>query len=473
MSVRYMNQQTETHFDANKRSVAAFLAAILALSIAACAAPHPEMAALSWPAPPQSDPSGAIAADPALPALSEHPELGDLLALALSRNPRIQSARESVFAAAQVGAIDGALPDPKVLMGWYATPVETRVGPQEFSLSIQQSVPFPSKLRVRSELGGKLAQREQVAFERTVRDVLVEVVHTVHELTYIAAAIDISGQIAPLLERYVAAAAKGDTGSPLSELFRAETQRAQLDNDRVILVELRAVEEERLRSLLDLSTDTPIGIPRAGHVPDIDARFDELLAIARMHNQEIKEAGLSMEAAALRTSLARKSRLPDLTFGYTHIFTGDLDSAIGNPIGNGDDAQILHLGLTVPLWAGKNSAEIRRARAFERMAAQDRRDVTLRLRPRLARAWFQVGNAKRQVDLYERVLIPRAKSAVRTAEDLRSSGKGSLAGNIETIAVLHNFRLAAARARADYGQAVAALEAVLGRPLTRTERGSK
>ena len=46
-------------------------------------------------------------------------------------------------------------------------------------------------------------------------------------------------------------------------------------------------------------------------------------------------------------------------------------------------------------------------------------------------------------------------------------------GNIETVAVLHNFRLAAARARADYGQAVAALEAVIGRPLTRTERGSK
>ncbi|MEE8104356.1 MAG: TolC family protein [Planctomycetota bacterium] len=464
-----MNHKNETQFDSKTLPPAALLLVL----IAGCASPQPEMAALSWPAPHRPDESDSVARESELPALSETPELGELLALALSRNPRIQSAQESVLASAQVGAIDGALPDPKILMGWYATPVETRVGPQEFSLSIQQSVPFPSKLRVRSELGGKLAQREHVAFERTVRDVLVEVVHTVHELIYIDAAIDISGQIAPLLERYVADAAGGDAGSALSELFRAETQRAQLDNDRVILVELRGVEAERLRSLLDLPTDTPIGTPRAGHVPNIDASFDGLLSIARTHNQEIKEAGLSVEAAALRTSLARKNRLPDLTFGYTHIFTGDLPSSIGNPAGNGDDAQIVHLGVTVPLWAGKNSAEIRRARALERMAAQDRRDVALRLRPRLARAWFQVGNAKRQVDLYEQILIPRARSAVRTAEDLLSAGKGSLAGNIETVAVLHNFRLAAARARSDYGQAVASLEAVIGRPLTRTERGSK
>jgi len=80
----------------------------------------------------------------------------------------------------------------------------------------------------------------------------------------------------------------------------------------------------------------------------------------------------------------------------------------------------------------------------------------------------QLGNAKRLQDLYERVLIPRAETAARTAEDLHAAGKGTLAGTLETIAVLHNFRLAAARACADHGQAVAALEAILGKPLERS-----
>ncbi|MHC4955113.1 MAG: TolC family protein [Planctomycetota bacterium] len=445
------------------------MAALLGLLVSACAAP--ESAALAaWPTMREADHSATAAAEPALPDFSAGSDLGELLALALARNPRIQAARDRVLASLEVGSIESGLPDPKILLGWYATPVETRVGPQEFSLGIQQSIPFPSKLNERSKLGGTLATRERVAFERVVRDVLVEVVHVVHELVYIDAAIDVSRAIAPLLERYTVAAAAGpDANSPLSELFRAETQRAQLDNDRVILIELRAVEEERLRSLLDLPVGSALGALRAGPVPQVEARFDELLAIARDHNQEIREAGLSVEAAALRTSLAGKSRIPDLSIGYTHIFTGTLDSSIGNPVGNGDDAQIVHFGMTLPLWIGKNSAEIRRARALERVAVQEQRAVTLRLRSRLARAWFEVGNAKRLVDLYEGILIPRAETAVRTAEDLHAAGKGSLTGTIETVAVIHNFRLAAARARADHGQAVASLEAILGKPLATRE----
>ena len=463
-----MIQKRETRSVA--RSV--LLTVTLAIGLAGCKATQPKSAAFSWPDP--SRPASAKRAattSPRLPTVSEQPEFSELLALALSRNPRIHAAREKVLATAQTSAIDGALPDPKLLLGWYSTPVETRVGPQEFSLSVQQSIPFPSKLSAKSALGDKLAQRDHIAYERAVRDVLVEVVQTAHELIYIDAAIEVSGKIAPLLERYVASAAQGDSSTPVSELFRAETQRAQLDNDRVILIELRTVEEERMRSLLDLPAETKIGTPRPSEIPVVRASFEQLLVIARAHNQEIKEAGLTVEAAALRTSLARKTRLPDFTVGYTHIFTGDLSSSIGNPAGNGTDAQIVHFGFTLPLWAKKNSAEVRRAQALERMALQGKRDVSLRLRSQLARAWFQVGNAKRQVDLYTKLLIPRAEKAIRTAEDLYAAGKGSLAGTIETVAVLHNFRLAAARARADYGQALAALESILGKPLERTNGG--
>jgi outer membrane protein TolC len=441
---------------------------LIAFLIAACASTQPDAATLVWSAPADAEAAEPPARGPELPDFSRDPSLGELLAVALARNPRIHSAREKALAASDVGRIDGALPDPRLLLGWYATPVETRVGPQEFSLGIQQSVPFPSKLGDRAELGDTLARRERVAFERVVRDVLVEVVHVAHELIYIDAATDVTRRIAPLLERYAAAAAADAAGTPLSEHFRAETQRAQLENDRVLLAELRAVEAERLRALLDLPAGAPIGSLRAGAVPDIDASFEELLAIARRHNQEIKEAGVSVEAAMLRTSLAKKTRLPDLTLGYTHIFTGERqDAAVPD---NGKDAQVVHLGISLPLWVGKDNAEIRRARALERQARTDRRDVTLRIRSRLARAWFQVGNTKRLVELYERVLVPRAETAVRTAEDLHRAGKGSLAGTIETVAALHNFRLAAARARADRGQAVATLEALLGTPFVKENR---
>ena len=406
--------------------------------------------------------------------LSAGPSLALLLRTALERSPRILAARERAAAAAEGPVAESWLPNPQLMMGWYRTPVETRVGPQVRSLSVSQAIPFPTKLRTKARIEDAEARRMAVVYERTTRDVLVDVVRTAFEIAYIDEAAAITGEIAPLLERYVAAAAGGETGSLLPELFRAETQRAQLDNDRVILAELREAEVQHLRTLLDLPPLAPVGTPRTGGIPSVAATFAELVAIAETHSQELREAGLALEAASSRTSLAEQAHVPDFMVGATRVYTDELDPSLGmNPDGNGDDPVILTVGVSIPLWAHRDAAAARRARALERAASLDRAGAVQSVRDRLARAWFGVGNAGRLERLYDEVLVPRARIAARTAEDLVASGKGTLAGSLETIAVLHNFRLAAARARADHGRAVAELEGVLGRPFVLDEPGGE
>lgn len=398
------------------------------------------------------------------------PPLDLLLEIALARNPRIGAARERALAAAEGPAAEAWLPNPQVMFGWYRTPVETRVGSQRRSLSISQAIPFPTKLAARARAENAEARRAAVAYERATRDVLTEVVRTAHEIAYLDEAVAVTAQIAPLVERYVAVSAAGETGTLLPELFRAETQRAQLDNDRVILTELRESEAQHLRSLLDLPVPMRIGTPVIGEIPHVDGSFSDLVAIAERHSQELREAGLSLEAAVARTSMAEQAFAPDLVLGATRIHTDRLDPSLGmNPDGNGDDPVILSVGISVPLWVQRDAASVRRARALERAASLDRAQAIQSVRDRLGRAWFALGNAERLERLYDEVLVPRARDAARTAEDLQASGKGSLAGILETIAVLHNFRLAAARARADHGRALADLESVLGRPFVEGE----
>ena len=218
---------------------------------------------------------------------------------------------------------------------------------------------------------------------------------------------------------------------------------------------------------MSLAPGTPIAAPRLPAVPRMNARWEDLLSRMATKNQEMLEAGLSLEAAALRTSLAEQRRVPDLTIGVTRIFTGEIENAPIVPDNNGEDPLIFTLGFTVPLWAPKNNEALRKARALERAAAEEQTAAAQQARVRLARAWYRLGKAERLSRLYEEVLVPRARVAARTAEDLQSAGKGSLSGTLETVAVLHNFRLAAARARADHAQALADLEAVLGQPFAR------
>jgi outer membrane protein TolC len=386
---------------------------------------------LRQPAEPAATP--ASPAEQAAPSVDlSAPTLAQLLHSALQRSPAIQAARERALARAEGAAAAGWLPDPQVTFGWYETAVETRVGPQEWSIGLQQRVPFPTKLVKQREIADAEARRAQVAYERTVRDVLVDVVRTAHEIAYVDQATQITEDVAALLERYVAATA-GDDSVLASELFRAETQHAQLLNDRVILAELRAAETQHLLAVLDLPPDTALGSPRIGPVPAIDADFVQLLELASRHSQELREAGLALDAATLRSSLAEQRRVPDFSVGVKRIATDPLNPVLGlNPAGNGDDPVIV--------------------------------ETLQRTRSQLARTWFRVGNAERLTRLYADTLIPRAVIAARTAEDLLAAGKGSIAGALETIAVLHNFRLAEARARADHGRAVADLERVIGRP---------
>ena len=400
-----------------------------------------------------------------LPDLSESPRLADLLRIAVDRSPVIHAARERALAAGEGAAIEGWLPNPQMMVGWYETSVETRVGPQQWSIGIRQNIPFPTKLDAKAEIANSEAARARIAYERYTRDVLVDVVQAAHEIAYIDAALQTTAEVEALLERYVAASAEGESDTLLSELFRADTQRAQLTNDRVTLTELRAVEAQHLRSLLDLPPSLRIGTPVSDAVPNVRASVEELLSLAEEHNQELREAGIALETARLRSSLARQRHVPDLAVGVTRISTDRLPSGLGmDPDGNGDDPLILSLGVDLPIWVHRDVAAVRRAKALERAAALERMDVVQRTRDRVARAWFRVGNADRLHRLYSEVLVPRAATAARSAEDLLSTGKGSVAGVLETIAVFHNFRLAAARAKADHGRAIADLERAIGQP---------
>jgi len=445
-----------------------------AVLVAGCAQ---DRAVLLEPPPPRFGDTAPTAPTAAAAAPDERfaaaPRLPALLQAALDRNPAIRAARARALAAREGPAVEGALPNPQLMLGWYETSVQTRVGPQEWSVGVQQAIPFPTKLDTKADIEESEARRMRVVYERVARDVLVEVVKVSHEIAYIDEAARVSGEIGALLERYTTAAAAQDTSSPVSELFRAETQRAQLENDKVILAELRVVEAQRLRSLLDLPPDTPIGTPVLGPAPAIRTSIPQLLAVAERHNQELREAGIAMETALLRSSLAEQSRVPDMSIGLMSIRTDRLPAELGmNPEGNGDDPLVLQFGVTLPIWLQKDAATIRRARELERAAALDRADAIQRTRDGVTRAWFQVGNAQRLAQLYAEILVPRAATAARTAEDLLASGKGNLGGLLETIAVYHNFRLAAARARADHGRAIADLERAIGQPLDPVGAGS-
>jgi outer membrane protein TolC len=248
----------------------------------------------------------------------------------------------------------------------------------------------------------------------------------------------------------------------LPERFRAESQRAQLGYDLVLLQEMRAVEMERLRTVTGGTQDWHLSqIQELAEPLAFNQPFEALQEQAEHFNQELAAAGIEVERTQYQTQLARRTPIPDVRLGAGYVRTGD---AREGPDPTRDPITV-GIGVSIPLWVGKYKAMLREAREAERAAEAEHEAQQLQVRADLARAYFRLNNAARLVRLYRDTLIPQARQALRSAEELYRKGEANLASVLETTATVHNFELARVRATADFYQHVARIERVIGTAL--------
>jgi outer membrane protein TolC len=391
--------------------------------------------------------------------LSEELSLGEVLRLAVTNNFRIRAAKHRWEAAKQEKSQAITPPDPALFYSHYVRGVETRTGPMQWTLGVSQTIPFPQKMILAGQIADRDSRIAYLRYEAEVRNALAEAKERFFELYYIDRAVEVTEAISHLYDQHLVLAGTDQKGTSQG-IFRAETQKAQLEYDLVLLREMRTTEEEALRVTLGLSVDRKLGRTRDIEDPvPLGERIERLQEVAERHNQEFLAAGITLERAELSTKLAKRAAIPDLTFsvGYTSIGT----PFFPNPV-TGRDPLTVGVGVSLPIYFWKYRAQARQAREREQAAEFDLEAKKLQLRANLARSCFRLRNASRLVQLYRDTLLPQAHQAINSAEELYRVGQNDLRSLLETTSTYHNFELARLRATADYYQNVARLERVLG-----------
>jgi outer membrane protein TolC len=411
---------------------------------------------------------GVVAAGPGVPEsrIAEGPELADLVRYAHDANPAVQAARDAWEAAGGQSAVETALPDPALLLTWNTEGTDT-LQARKWGVMLSQAIPFPGKLAAlgRARSGAELAA--QLEYGRAVRDVLLQLRESYHELLYIGEARRIASRTRELLALLHRA---GETGyardrTALSQLLKAESQEAQVGYDETLLGELERVERARLNALLSRPPEAPIGPLRAAPPAEVVSTREEIVAAAEASREEVRLAAAGVREARALVEVAAAENRPELMVG--------LGYESEDPVVEGDprmNSYTFQLGLSLPLWPGKNAGRRRAAEAAAARAAALEVSARDEVRAQVTEAYFRLGNARRLADLYGRTLLPQSERAMTQADTWYREGVGSFADYVETVAVWYNFQLAQARALADYGKALARLEALAGRQLT--ERGA-
>lgn len=412
----------------------------------------------------------AIAAEQDLKLLEERlvsgPGLGDVVAYAYQAGTRISAGKAGWQESLQRYRVTSAYPDPRLTATYWPGSVPGDLFAKKYELMLSQEIPFPGKLGTAGEVTKIEAAANRINLDRIVRDTVIAVRESYHELAYIREARRIAEQNRKLIDelRALAETAYAKDRGTLIDALKAQSQSAQSGYDGLLLGELEETETTRLNALLNRESRAAIG-PLSDDPPrPMVFSLEEVNSLAEKNRDEVRLAQTEFEKAKVEEKMAGYDSYPDFMVGFSYESTQPENLAASR-----EDMLGVQFGLTLPLWFDKNAGRREAARAAGAKAEAMTRTEINETRIMVRETHFRLQNAARLMALYKDQLIPQAYRSMETAETWSRQGSGSISDYLETQSVWYNFQLALARAKADYAIYLARLEGLAGQDLTRKE----
>ena len=387
---------------------------------------------------------------------------------ALYHNPEVERAFQQWRAASERLPQVRSLPDPRLSVGFFLDEVETRVGPQQAKVGLQQTFPWIGKLRDREDAAAKGALAAWYQYQQAQLEVVEQTQIALYNLVYLDEATKITQENYALLESFeavVRARYRVGAGSH-PELIKVQVELGLLSDRLAGLEALRPSQVAGLNALLNRSPGASIepGIRLANSVAKGDAQ--QAITLARVWSPVIQSIEERIERARINTKLAQKERYPDLTAGIDYIVTDEA----ANPgiTESGDDPIMLSFGINLPIWSEKYDAQERESIAQRLSISRELDSATNQLGAQIHQAWFEHTDADRRVRLYEDSLIPKAQESLSASLAGFRTGDSEFLDLLDTQRTLLEFGVSLQRARADRGKALATLNRLVGRPLGTT-----
>lgn len=326
-------------------------------------------------------------------------ELADFEALAMANNPALARAGATVRAAQGNYVQVGLYPNP--FFGYNGTQIQDHGTAGQQGVYFGQVVVLGGKLRLNRAVAAQEIRVSQQDFSAVRYKVLTDVRVRYVEVVVAQRALKLTQTLVHLGEQGVNAA---EALLRAQEVSRVDVLQARIEMEQARLQFIRAqnrynaswreltavvgVPEMQPSRVVDLLTQAP---------PERD--WDTTWAQISSMSPELGAAQARVSRAALAVDRATVQPIPDLD----NQFMIQHDNSTSTDIG------FVQTVAVIPIW-DRNQGAIRQARAQLAAARSDLRRVQLALQARLAQAFERYTNARQQVDLYSRDLLPNAQT---------------------------------------------------------------
>jgi outer membrane protein TolC len=402
------------------------------------------------------------------------PQLGDLIEILLQGNPEIRAARAGHDSSRERAAQRRALPDPQLQVRYFAETPETRVGPQEVGLGLQQGIPWFGKRRLEAERAEHRARSMGWSAAALERERVAELKRAYFEAAYYQEALELNREEKELLERFEKIAlTRYSTGQGIQgSVVKVQTEITRLTDRHTHLHTGLDVAMQRIARLLGRPGAPPVLERAQLDLVPIGREMEQLAAAAAAGRPEILAAQEWIESEA---AWARRQALegrPDFRLGLEWIAVGDREDRPGlasPPEDNGQDVVAVVAGISLPVFRGRVRAAVAEAQASLRAGHENLQHQRDRVRFQVEEARLRLASVEERARFHREVLLPQAREALASAEAAYITNRVGFLDLLDAERVLFQSRLMLQRLLADFWIAVADLERALGRPFPREE----
>jgi outer membrane protein TolC len=363
-------------------------------------------------------------------------------------NPELQAAFRQWKGAEQDIVVQRALPDPTFTYGYYFESVETRVGPQDQRFGLSQRFPAFGKLSAREAIATEAANAAEQRYSKQRLKLQQSITKAYAELYYLQRNIAITQDRMQLISDLEGVArARYKSGSPLAPVMQAQVELGRLEDNITSLQDMLQPTKARLNALLNRQADAPLSIASTLPYRQLDILNEDMSANLARTSPELLELEANIARSENQINLARRSRLPDIMLGISYIDTADASMAVPD---SGKDPVIGTVGITLPIWFGKNRARIESAASMKTAAQLALENRIQTLEADIRQALFKLRDADRKINLYKESLVPKARQSLEVNRQGYETGGMEFINLIDAERILLEFELAYERALADH-----------------------
>ena len=250
--------------------------------------------------------------------------LEDYLKIAEDNNPEVKANYQVYLAIIEKSKQVTALPDPKVSLGYFISPVETRVGPQQAKLSLSQSLPWFGTLDTKRSVFEEKAKAQLQVVEEVKNKLHLEVKTTWYQLFELERILELTKENLIILKTYdnLAISKYEVAQTSLVDVIRVQLQIEQNENELIELENIKIPLRIKFNSLLNRDTKSEIQI--SSILPDVtspvyqsqivDSLFEQIPRFQHLKYQKISVNRLQ--------EVARLSGKPSLSLGLDYAVVG-------------------------------------------------------------------------------------------------------------------------------------------------------